>query len=360
MPNIWIFLAVAVAIAVTYVTHLADNAGYRAYPKCISLNLEQDTCDAEINSVLDKQGYWYVAKHPYTHTIGDVIFGNQVVKGDCDYVIRTVYTEEVEYVEEAESEIDGVQKVVKEHIEGMEEYGVEEDVKEVVNEHMESLEDLKQVVNQHMEGVEDVKQVLKEHMESVGQDINKVVKEHMKLHMGLQGNAELKSRRIYKIKTIRHDGAVDLQEYIETTEQENLYSKLERIAIHIDLNAKELPPEVVPMYNVTTRSTNIEMEQKRRNINRIGTVTIAEHVVTDVPCVARSIEILERRDGRKVVTVITTYADEGVNSISFIEQSAGKSNFVPYTKDGDIEDIRIGSVEDDSELMAHRYRWYHW
>ncbi|ORM40029.1 uncharacterized protein BXIN_1185 [Babesia sp. Xinjiang] len=174
----------------------------------------------------------------------------------------------------------------------------------------------------------------------------------------ISGDCDYKSRMVFlggnehgckvvKVRTVATDLYVTLEEYVEAQPDTKEYIKLQRQPIDVDMNAKEFPDRVYPLYNVHTRATDIDIHPKFSNGHRIGMVTIADQVVPDVPCIHRSIHIIDRKDGRRVVSVATTHSNEVVTYKNFIEQSAGRGNFVPYTDENGTEDLRIGSVADE-------------
>ncbi|EDO08041.1 putative integral membrane protein [Babesia bovis T2Bo] len=249
MMTVWVAIAVVIATVMTYITSVARIKIDYTYPKCIPLDLNRNICDVRVTAIGDNKAHKIVPLEPYTNIIGDVLFGDRIVPGDCDYNTRIVYIE---------------------------------------------LEDDFEVI---------------------------------------------------KIETRAHDGTTELLEYVGRPKEHDVYLELNRIAIDINLNDATFPEHVMPMYNIKSRSTDIKIKSSLKNQYRIGTVIIGEIKVPDTPCISRYIKIQQRHDGRKLVSVLSKYPDNEHIS-SYIEQGAGKLNFVPYNKDTYPEDIRIGSYND--------------
>ncbi|CDR97102.1 membrane protein, putative [Babesia bigemina] len=236
----------------THIIGANDTDNYRV---CLPLDLNGDTCPLDVTKDLQKDGHWYRVVNQFTHVLGDVTFGNRVVKGDCRYTVRNVY-----------------------------------------------------------------------------EDTNET------------------GRKVVKVRTLHTDNTIELEEYVETEPGSTTYVELKRIPIDLDMNAVEFPNHVYPLYNPSTRSTDIDIHPTYRNTYRIGKVTIAQQVVPDTPCIGRSVTLWGRRDGRRIADVATVHFDEVITNDTFIEQSAGHANFVPYDPNNGTEDIRIGLIEDDLDF----------
>ncbi|GBE59155.1 signal peptide-containing protein, putative [Babesia ovata] len=258
MSMAWVWLMMGVAIVVNAFSQTAGSNDVENYRVCLPLNLNEDTCPLDVTKDLRKDGHWYSVINQFTNVLGDITFGDRVVKGDCHYTLRDVY-----------------------------------------------------------------------------ENINET------------------GRKVVKVRTLHTGNTIELEEYVETEPDSATYVELQRKSVDLDMNAMELPNYVYPLYNTSTRSTDIDIHPTYRNTYRIGKVTIAQHVVPDMPCIGRSVTIWERRDGRRIADVATVHSDETITNDTFIEQSAVMANFVPYDPSNGTEDIRIGLVEDDLDFDIH-------
>ncbi|KAK1444743.1 hypothetical protein BgAZ_106490 [Babesia gibsoni] len=223
--------------------------------ECVTLDFNKQVCPAAVTQTVNGGAKFYVVYDQFRYAIGDVIFGDRVVKGDCTFTCREV--------------------------------------------------------------IEDVTSDNKE---------------------------------VLKIRTIDAGTGVSLLEFIETEPNSNKYVDLERTPLEINFSNKTLPTGFSVFYDVTTSTTTISIEQHLRNQYCIGKIIVGPNVVESTKCIERSISLWKRRDGKQVISVDTTSSNEVVESFYLIEQHAGMDDYTPYDPREGLDDIEIGSIEDELDF----------
>ncbi|UVC54662.1 hypothetical protein MACJ_003631 [Theileria orientalis] len=148
-----------------------------------------------------------------------------------------------------------------------------------------------------------------------------------------------------KVVTDYSTGRSIVSEYIE--ESDGKYKVLRRNPFSLNLD-DTLPEHVNSVYDDHHELNKIQVKNSLQEL-KIGTVTIGDYVIEDLPnSLERIIYIWDSEDGTRTVKVDTHLDDNRLLSDSFVEESPGSKKYSKKTKCGNTH-LHFTGCWDDSK-----------